>query len=71
MEFYLCFIPHYMKRKTLREKYGLQEDTTCGDIGATLCCSPCALCQEARFLKRAGMLEGSAVAIDHVSVLIY
>jgi Cys-rich protein (TIGR01571 family) len=52
---FLCWVPHLMKRKALREKYGLREDPTCGDCPTTLCCSPCALCQEARFLKNRGM----------------
>ena len=52
-ECYLCWIPHYMKRGELRQKYGLQEDP-CGDCPTTLCCGPCALCQEARFLKHRG-----------------
>ena len=54
---YLCWIPHYMKRKELRMKYGLREDPSCGDCPTTLCCSPCALCQEARFLKNRGQLQ--------------
>ncbi len=53
---YLCWVPHYMKRGELRQKYGLLEDPDCGDLLATLCCSPCALCQEARFLNRQGIL---------------
>ena len=56
-ECYLCWIPHYFKREILREKYGLQEDTDCGDCPATVCCSPCAVCQEARFLKSKGSLK--------------
>ena len=54
--FYLFWVPHYMKRDRLRQKYGLREDP-CNDCCTTLCCSPCALCQEARFLKRAGIVE--------------
>ena len=50
-ECYLCWLPHYFKRVELRTKYGLREDETCADLPATICCSPCALCQEARFLK--------------------
>ena len=42
-----------MKRGELRRKHGLREDP-CGDCPTTLCCGPCALCQEARFLKRQG-----------------
>ncbi len=56
MEVYLCWLPHYFKRQELRQKYGLQEDPTCNDILATLCCGPCAICQEARFLKRQGIV---------------
>ncbi|CAF0752075.1 unnamed protein product [Adineta ricciae] len=48
--FYLCCIPHYFERQNLREKYSLKEDS-CGDLPATICCSPCALCQEAREMK--------------------
>jgi len=55
MECYLCAVPHYIKRTALRQKYGLGEDPTCGDLPAVICCSPCALCQEARFLKNRGM----------------
>jgi Cys-rich protein (TIGR01571 family) len=51
---YLCWVPHLFERRTLREKYNLKEDSTCGDIGATLCCGPCALCQEAREMKSRG-----------------
>jgi Cys-rich protein (TIGR01571 family) len=58
-EFYLCWIPHHMTRKTLRQKYGLRADP-CGDCPTTCCCSPCALCQEARFLKNRGMTMGAA-----------
>jgi Cys-rich protein (TIGR01571 family) len=53
---YLCCIPHYMKRKDLRNKYALRKDP-CGDFPVALCCSPCGLCQEARFLKRAGIFK--------------
>ncbi|UJR17175.1 hypothetical protein I4U23_004071 [Adineta vaga] len=47
-----CWFPHYFKRRTLRRKYGLQEDPNCPDCPATCFCAPCAICQEARFLKR-------------------
>ena len=53
----LCWIPHFLKRKDLREKYGLQEDPKCPDLPATIFCGPCALCQEARFLKNKGILK--------------
>ena len=56
-ECYLCWVPHYMKRKDLRQKYGLREDPSCGDCPTTLCCGPCALCQEARLLKRRGIFK--------------
>ncbi|CAF1321991.1 unnamed protein product [Rotaria sordida] len=47
----LSWLLHCMKRKSLRDKYNLREDPSCGDCLTTLCCDPCALCQEARFLK--------------------
>ncbi|CAF4153603.1 unnamed protein product, partial [Adineta steineri] len=50
-DFYLCWVPHYMKRQLLRQKYNIREDPNCNDLLATIFCSPCALCQEARFLK--------------------
>jgi Cys-rich protein (TIGR01571 family) len=53
-ECYLCWVPHMMKRKRLREKYGLKENPECGDCLTTLCCGPCAVCQEARELKSRG-----------------
>jgi Cys-rich protein (TIGR01571 family) len=51
----LCAIPHYFRRTALREKYGLPEDGN--DIPVTICCSPCAVCQEARFLKRTSTVQ--------------
>ncbi|CAF0725057.1 unnamed protein product [Adineta steineri] len=48
---YLCFIPHMMERQKMREKYNLKENPSCGDLLTTLCCGPCALCQEAREMK--------------------
>ncbi len=54
---YLCWIPHCMKRENLREKYGLSQDPNCGDCPAACFCGPCALCQEARFLKRTGIFK--------------
>lgn len=48
---YLCWLPHCTKRQDLRMIYNLREDP-CPDCPTTCCCSPCALCQEARFLKR-------------------
>ncbi|CAF1391428.1 unnamed protein product [Adineta steineri] len=42
---------HCMKRKSLRDKFNLREDLSCGDCLTTFCCGPCALCQEAHFLK--------------------
>lgn len=56
-EIYLCGLPHYFKRQALRAKYGLQEDPDVNDIIAAFVCSPCALCQEARFLKRQSILS--------------
>ncbi len=53
-EFGMCGLLHYMKRKSLRDKFNLREDPSCGDCLTTLCCGPCALCQEARFLKQQG-----------------
>lgn len=50
---YLCWLPQFFKREKLRKKYDLKEDS-CGDIPATLCCSSCALCQEAREIKFRG-----------------
>ncbi|UJR19673.1 hypothetical protein I4U23_022808 [Adineta vaga] len=35
-------------------QYNLREDPSCGDCLTTFCCGPCALCQEARFLKQQG-----------------
>ncbi|CAF3169988.1 unnamed protein product [Rotaria socialis] len=52
--FYMCWLPHYLKREKLRRIYNLREDATCSDIPATLCCGPCALCQEAREMKSRG-----------------
>jgi hypothetical protein len=37
------------KRKTLRNRYRIQED--CNDCLVTTCCAGCAICQEARELK--------------------
>ncbi len=54
---FLCWLPHYFKRRALREKYGLEEDPKCSDLPATICCSPCAICQETRFLKHNGVME--------------
>jgi Cys-rich protein (TIGR01571 family) len=53
-DFGMCWLLHYMKRKSLRDKFNLREDPSCGDCLTTLCCGPCALCQEARFLKQQG-----------------
>lgn len=52
---YLCWLPHIFERKALREKHGLREDSTCGDIPATICCGPCAICQESREMKLRGI----------------
>ncbi|CAF1431598.1 unnamed protein product [Rotaria sp. Silwood1] len=48
---YLCWLPHLFERQSLREKYNLRENPSCGDCPTTLCCGPCALCQEAREIK--------------------
>ncbi|CAF3668605.1 unnamed protein product [Rotaria sp. Silwood1] len=40
--------------------YGLREDPKCGDVPATLCCSSCALCQEAREMKSRGHYPGKS-----------
>ena len=53
---WLSWLPHCLKRGDLRRKYGLREEP-CGDCPTTFCCSACALCQEARFLKRRGKLK--------------
>ncbi len=53
---YLCCILHSSKRGALRQKYGLREEP-CGDCPVTCCCGPCALCQEARFLQRRGIIN--------------
>jgi len=59
-----------MKRRDLQQKYGLREDPSCGDIPTTLCCGPCALCQEARFLKRRGMFKQSCLIIDLIILFL-
>jgi len=51
----LCWIPHMFEREKIRAKYNLKEDP-CGDCPVTLCCSPCALCQEAREMKSRGKI---------------
>ncbi|CAF3560568.1 unnamed protein product [Rotaria socialis] len=58
----LCWVPHLMKRKKLREKFHFKEDTAV-DCLVTAFCAPCAVCQEARELKlRAGPLGNANVA---------
>jgi len=52
---YLCWLPHCYERTALREKYNLRESEECGDLLATICCGPCAICQEARELKSRGI----------------
>ena len=52
-----------MKRTSLRQKFGLREEP-CGDCPTALCCGPCALCQEARFLKRGGRYKRKIVVIE-------
>jgi Cys-rich protein (TIGR01571 family) len=51
--FYLCWVPHLFERQALRKKYNLKAEP-CDDCPTTLCCGPCALCQEARELKARG-----------------
>ncbi|CAF1537481.1 unnamed protein product [Adineta ricciae] len=41
------------KRARLRQRYGLVEDA-CGDCFITCCCPACAICQEAREMKKRG-----------------
>ncbi|CAF3118295.1 unnamed protein product [Rotaria socialis] len=48
---YQSWLLQYFKRQKLRKIYRLKEDRMCGDAPATLCCSSCALCQEAREMK--------------------
>ena len=43
------------QRKNMRQKYNLKEEPA-NDCVVTLCCSPCALCQEAREMKSRGKL---------------
>ncbi|CAF2074792.1 unnamed protein product [Rotaria magnacalcarata] len=47
----LYWVPHYYERQKLREKYNLKPNPSCGDCLTACCCSPCAICQEARELK--------------------
>jgi Cys-rich protein (TIGR01571 family) len=51
---YLCWIPHMMKRKVLRQKFSLKPDP-CDDCLVAAFCGPCGVCQEARELKAKGM----------------
>ncbi|CAF0994514.1 unnamed protein product [Adineta steineri] len=48
---YLCWLPHWFERDQLRKNYDLRPNPACGDALTTICCSACALCQEARELK--------------------
>jgi len=64
---YLCWVPHYIKRGDLRQKYDLREDP-CHDCPVTVCCGPCALCQEARFLKRRGIFNKRSVIIHFIFI---
>ncbi len=67
---YLCWLPHYFKRENLRRKYNLREDP-CNDLPTALCCGPCAICQEARFLKRRGIFLNKQIAIiNFISVFL-
>lgn len=51
VECYLCWIPHFLERQKLRKKYNIKQDD-CTDLGVTVCCAPCALCQETREMNR-------------------
>ncbi|CAF3737532.1 unnamed protein product [Adineta steineri] len=53
----LCWIPHMIKRKVLREKYLLKPDP-CHDCLVAACCGPCGVCQEARELKSRSVTHG-------------
>ncbi len=54
--YYLCWIPHLMKRKVLRQKYLLKEEP-CNDCLTTAFCGPCAVCQEARELNARSLYQ--------------
>ena len=47
---YLCWVPHMLKRKVLREKYQLKPEP-CHDCLVAACCGPCGICQEAREIQ--------------------
>ena len=49
----LCWIPHLMKRKKLREKFNFKQETA-KDCLVTAFCAGCAVCQEARELESRG-----------------
>ena len=70
LNFSLCWIPHCIKRKDLRNRYGLREEP-CGDCPTTFCCGPCALCQEARFLKRQGKSNNEKLLFMKRSLYYY
>mmetsp|Transcript_36489 Transcript_36489/g.84605 ORF Transcript_36489/g.84605 Transcript_36489/m.84605 type:complete len:113 (-) Transcript_36489:10-348(-) len=44
---------HVYWRRQLRHLYSI-DGTLIGDCGATMCCFPCAVCQESREVKRRG-----------------
>lgn len=46
----LCCIPQSITRKDIKHEYG-HEDPESNDCLVSTCCSPCALCQEARELE--------------------
>jgi len=66
----LGWLLHCMKRKSLRDKFNLREDPSCGDCLTTLCCGPCALCQEARFLKAQSMSQRTNLTLFYHFIYI-
>lgn len=54
------------KRRTLRQRYGLQED--CNDCLATTCCAACAVCQEARELKFRSTAMGGMISNEDLKI---
>ena len=57
-----CCCYHFYKRGVLRHKYGLRKDQ-CNDCAVTFFCCQCAICQEARFLRKRSM-SFSRIEID-------
>ena len=56
IECYLCWVPHFLERQKFRQKYNIKSDN-CNDILLTMCCGPCAMCQETREMNRRGKLR--------------